>query len=53
MRGIINIIIGVIFVIGGLSGTMVVRGTSSRGGIIAVGAVLIGIGVFRLMRANA
>ena len=53
MRGIINIIIGVIFIIGGLSGTMVVRGTSSSGGIIAVGAVLILIGLFRLMRANA
>ena len=53
MRGIINIIIGVVFIIGGLSGTMVVRGTSSSAGIIAIGAVLVLLGVFRLARSNA
>jgi hypothetical protein len=50
MRGIINIIIGVVFVIGGLTGGLALRGTNSGVGIAIVGGVLIVIGLFRLTR---
>ena len=53
MRGIINIIIGVIFIIGGLTGTLHLRGTNSSGGIAILGGVLVLIGIFRLARSNA
>jgi hypothetical protein len=53
MRGIINIILGVVFIIGGLSGGMVLRGTHSSGGIIAVGGVLLLLGLYRLTRSQA
>jgi hypothetical protein len=53
MRGIINIIIGVIFVIGGFSGAMVMRGTQSGGALAAVGGFLILLGIFRVARPNA
>ena len=52
MRGIINIIIGLVFIIGGLSGQMSLRGTHSGGGLAIVGVVLILFGVFRLSRAQ-
>jgi len=35
-----NIVIGVIFVIGGLAGKLALRGTDSSLGIVAVGAIL-------------
>jgi hypothetical protein len=50
MRGIINIIIGAVFVIGGLTGTLALRGTHSGMGIAIVGGVLIVIGLIRLAR---
>jgi hypothetical protein len=31
MRGIINIVLGLVFIIGGLSGTLVMKGTHSGG----------------------
>jgi hypothetical protein len=43
-----NIVIGVVFIIGGLSGQMALRGTSSSGGLAVVGLVLVGWGVFQL-----
>jgi hypothetical protein len=50
MRGIINIIIGVVFVIGGLSGGMVLKGTQSGGGLAILGAILILFGLYRVTR---
>jgi hypothetical protein len=50
MRGILNIVIGIVFVIGGLSGGMVMRGTQSGGAIAAVGGFLILLGIFRMAR---
>jgi hypothetical protein len=50
MRGIINIVIGVVFIVGGLSGNMALRGTHSGGGLAAVGGFLILLGIFRLAR---
>ena len=49
MRGIINIIIGLVMVIGGLSGALVMRGTNSSLAIVAIGGVLIALGGFRLI----
>ncbi len=50
MRGIVNIIIGAVFIIGGMTGGMTLRGTSSSGGLIAVGVLLVGIGLFPVWR---
>jgi hypothetical protein len=46
----IKIIIGVVFIIGGLSGKMVLIGTNSGGALAAFGAVLIVWGVINLVR---
>jgi hypothetical protein len=51
MRGIINIIIGLVMIIGGLSGNLVLRGTHSGGALAVAGAFLILLGVFRLARS--
>jgi hypothetical protein len=50
MRGIVNIIIGVVFIIGGLSGNMVLMGTQSGGALAGLGGVLILLGLYRLAR---
>ncbi|MBL8953740.1 MAG: hypothetical protein JNK82_23395 [Myxococcaceae bacterium] len=51
-RGLISIIIGVVMVIGGLSGKLVMRGTESGGALALVGGIVLGIGVFRIIQAN-
>ncbi|HOX44110.1 MAG TPA: hypothetical protein PK668_10960 [Myxococcota bacterium] len=53
MRGIIDIIIGIVMVIGGLSGNLVFRGTDSGGLLAVVGVALIGFGIFRLIKGSA
>jgi hypothetical protein len=50
MRGIVNIIIGIVFIIGGLSGNMVFRGTQSGGALAAVGGFLVLLGIVRMAR---
>jgi hypothetical protein len=50
MRGIVNIIIGAVFVFGGLSGNMVLKGTQSGPALAAVGGALILFGIFRMSR---
>ena len=50
MRGLVNIIIGIVFIIGGLTGNMALRGTQSGGAIAAVGAFLVLLGLFRMTR---
>jgi hypothetical protein len=52
MRGIINVIIGLVFVIGGLSGGLVLKGTNSGAAIAAIGAVLIIMGIVRMTRTE-
>lgn len=47
-RAMRSIIIGVLFVIGGLSGGMVLRGTKSSGGLAVVGLVMIVFGVVQV-----
>lgn len=48
MRGIINIVIGAVFIIGGLSGKLVFRGTESGIVLAVVGGVLVIVGLVRL-----
>lgn len=48
MRGIINIIIGIIFIVGGLSGKLVLLGTHSGGALAVLGVVLLVLGFFRM-----
>lgn len=50
MRGIINIVIGLVFVAGGLSGGLVLKGTESGGGLAVVGVLLILFGLYRVTR---
>ncbi|MGA2254995.1 MAG: hypothetical protein ABSG53_10060 [Thermoguttaceae bacterium] len=50
MRGIINIVIGLVFIVGGLSGGMVLRGTNSGMGLAVLGVVLTGWGIFRFVK---
>lgn len=52
MRGIVSIIIGVIFIVGGLSGRLVLIGTDSNVGIMIVGGFLVALGVFRMVKAR-
>jgi hypothetical protein len=52
MRGIISIVIGVVMVIGGLSGKLVMRGTESGVALAVLGGVIIAIGLFRLKSAS-
>lgn len=49
-----NIVVGLLFIVGGASGKIALRGTNSSGALVVVGLVLIGFGIFRLVsNANA
>ena len=52
MRGIINIVIGLVFIVGGLSGGMVLIGTESGLALAGVGLLLVLLGVFRLVSSR-
>jgi hypothetical protein len=52
VRGIISIVIGGIMIAGGLSGQLVLRGTSSGVAIAVVGGVVAAIGVYRIIAAR-
>lgn len=43
-----NLLVGIMFVIGGVSGSLVLRGTNSGGALAVVGLVLIVVGVVQL-----
>ena len=45
-----NIIIGIIFIIGGLSGKLALIGTSSSPAIIAFGAGLVAWGIYQVVQ---
>ncbi len=47
-----NIIIGILFIIGGLSGQFTLVGTNSSGGLVVVGFLLVGWGIFKMVRAR-
>ena len=52
MRGIISIIIGAIFILGGLSGRLVLLGTNSGQALAVLGGVLVVIGFIRMAKAR-
>jgi hypothetical protein len=43
-----KIIFGIIMIVGGLSGQLALRGTSSSGGLAAVGAIVLVIGIVQV-----
>lgn len=51
MRGIVNIIIGFIFIVGGLSGRLVLIGTHNGPALAILGGALVVIGFLRMARA--
>ena len=52
MRGIGNIIIGIVFIIGGLSGGLVLRGTGSGGALAVVGVGLVIWGIVKMAKGG-
>ncbi|MDJ0764465.1 MAG: hypothetical protein QNJ97_15925 [Myxococcota bacterium] len=50
MGGIFNIIAGLLMLVAGLSGKFVLWGTGSGGLLAAIGAVVAGMGVYRLVK---
>jgi hypothetical protein len=52
MRGIIDIIIGAVFIIGGLTGGLVMIGTNSGLMLAGVGVILVLIGLYRVSQSN-
>jgi hypothetical protein len=47
-----NIIIGLVFIGGGLSGTLALRGTNSGGALAILGGVLVVWGIVQVVRRN-
>ena len=50
MRGIISIVLGLIFIIGGLTGKLQLRFTDSGYALAVVGVLLIALGTYRIMK---
>ena len=48
-----NIVIGLVFVVGGLSGKLAMRGTESGGALAAVGGALIVWGIVQMIRSRS
>lgn len=48
MRGLLNIVIGLVFIVGGLSGKLVMKGTQSGNALAVIGVVLLGLGAYRI-----
>ena len=48
-----NIVWGLVCVVGGASGQLALRGTNSSGALVAVGGVLILVGIFQMMKARS
>lgn len=46
----ISILLGIFAIIGGLTGSFVLRGTDSSGALIVVGVVMIGRGIYQLAK---
>lgn len=51
MAGIFNIVLGLVFVVGGLSGGLVFRGTDSGQLLAVVGVVLVAYGGYQAWKA--
>ncbi len=48
-----SLIIGVIFIVGGLSGQLALVGTNSGTALAVVGALLVGRGIYRIRKQRA
>lgn len=51
-RGILNLVLGGIMIVGGLDGGLVLRGTDSGGALAVFGAVLVALGLYRISSAS-
>lgn len=51
-RGIFNIVLGLVFAIGGFTGKLVLLGTNSGPALGVVGIGLIGLGIWRFAKAR-
>jgi hypothetical protein len=49
----ISVIIGIVFIVGGLTGNLTLIGTNSGAALAIVGVFLLGRGVYRLRRQRA
>jgi hypothetical protein len=49
MRGVLNIVIGLVLVAGGLSGRLVLIGTNSGAALAVIRLFLIGLGGYRML----
>ena len=47
-----NIVIGLIAIVGGLSGEAVLLGTDSGEALIIVGGIVLAIGIYQVMKKN-
>lgn len=52
VRGSISVVIGLVLIVGGLSGKLVMRGTDSGLALAVAGFVVAGIGVWRIVSAK-
>ena len=52
MRGVLSVVIGLVMVVGGLSGRLVLMGTHSGTALAVLGGVIIVIGVARIIAAR-
>jgi hypothetical protein len=52
MRGIISIVIGLVMIVGGLTGRLVLIGTHSGVALAGLGVLVILLGVLRLSRGT-
>jgi hypothetical protein len=50
LRGGLSIIMGLVMIIGGATGQLVARGTESTIGAVAIGVLILGIGIYRVTR---
>jgi hypothetical protein len=48
-----SIIIGLVFIVGGLSGALALIGTNSGTALAVVGVLLVGRGIYRIRRQRA
>ena len=52
LKPMVKIIIGLVMIIGGLSGKLVLIGTNSGGALAVLGGVMIAWGIFNLTKAR-
>jgi hypothetical protein len=48
-----NIVFGLVFIIGGASGQLALRGTNSSGALMVVGGILVAVGIFQVVKAKS